>query len=205
MSGWSTIPRPTTLPPPVRRFITPGGRPASSRASTNFTAHSGVRLAGLNTTVQPAMSAAPVFQAGIAIGKFHGVMRPTGPTGRRIVRHILSGSSEGTVSPKNRRPSPAAYSRKSIASWTSPRPPEARCWRPLPFRPGPLRRVHARGDVLRRAERKRREELTRCRVDRLEHLPPRWGRPFSTDEEPVLLAHQTSRGSHPRRAQGPGG
>ena len=56
------------------------------------------------------MSAAPLFQAGIAIGKFQGVMRPTGPIGCRTVRHILFGSSDGTVSPNMRRPSPAAYS-----------------------------------------------------------------------------------------------
>ena len=120
--GCATIPSPTTDPLPVSRFTTPGGNPDSSRTSTNFAPHKGVREEGLNTIGQPAMRAAPDFQLGIAIGKFQGVMRPTGPTGMRIVRHILFGSSEGTVSPTIRRPSPAAYSKKSIASWTSPSP-----------------------------------------------------------------------------------
>ena len=109
-SGWATSPSPTTEPLPVSRFTTPGGNPASSSTSTSFAAQSGVRLDGLRTKGHPAINAAPLFHAGIAIGKFHGVIRPTGPTGIRTVRHILFGNSDGTVSPNIRRPSPAAYS-----------------------------------------------------------------------------------------------
>src|SRR5512136_86360 len=109
MSGWATMPSPTTEPLPVSMLTTPGGKPASSRHSTNFAAHQGVRDEGLSTMGHPAMSAAPLFQPGMATGKFHGVIRPTGPTGMRTVMHILFGSSDGTVSPNMRRPSPAAY------------------------------------------------------------------------------------------------
>ena len=46
------------------------------------------------------------FQAGIAIGKFHGVIAPTTPTGMRTLILNLSCSSDGVVWPKSRRPSP---------------------------------------------------------------------------------------------------
>src|SRR5213083_2857498 len=99
MSGWATMPSPTTDPVPVTMLTVPGGNPASSRTSTNFAPHNGVSEEGLKTIGQPAMRAAPDFQLGIAMGKFQGVTRPTGPTGIRSVKHILFGSSEGTVSP----------------------------------------------------------------------------------------------------------
>ena len=41
----------------------------------------GVNDAGLNTTVLPHTSAGTIFQDGIAIGKFHGVMTPQTPIG----------------------------------------------------------------------------------------------------------------------------
>ncbi len=109
MSGWPMIPEPTTPPEPTTMLNTPGGNPASSKTSQNFAPQRGVMDEGLKTTVHPEMRAAPLFQDGIAMGKFQGVMRPTGPTGKCRVRHILSGSSLGVVSPKKRRPSPAMY------------------------------------------------------------------------------------------------
>ena len=63
--------------------------------------------AGLSTTVFPATSAGASFQAGIAIGKFQGVIAPTTPTGIRTDIWNLSRSSDGVVWPKRRRPSPA--------------------------------------------------------------------------------------------------
>ena len=63
--------------------------------------------AGFITAVLPQMSAGNSFQPGIATGKFHGVMSPTTPTGRRMAMANLSGISEGTVMPNSRRPSPA--------------------------------------------------------------------------------------------------
>ena len=45
----------------------------------------GVSSAGLNTTQQPETIAGALFQTGIAHGKFHGAIRPTTPSGWRIV------------------------------------------------------------------------------------------------------------------------
>ena len=81
--------------------------PASSRILTKFSAESGVSVAGLKTTVLPQTSAGMIFHDGIAIGKFHGVMIAETPTGWRIDIANLSRSSDGTVWPYWRRPSPA--------------------------------------------------------------------------------------------------
>src|SRR5437899_8452639 len=72
---------PTASPPPVTRLTTPRGTPASSRILTKLSAERGVRVAGLNTTVLPQTSADVIFQEGIAIGKFHGVITAQTPTG----------------------------------------------------------------------------------------------------------------------------
>ena len=88
-------------------LTTPFGRPASSRTLTKFTADSGVSDAGLKTTVLPHTIAGMVFQDGIAIGKFHGVMTPQTPIDCRIDIANLLGSSDGVVWPYIRRPSPA--------------------------------------------------------------------------------------------------
>ena len=63
-------------------------------------------VAGLKTTVFPATSAGAIFQDGIAIGKFHGVMTPMTPIGMRTDIWNLFRSSDGVVWPKRRRPSP---------------------------------------------------------------------------------------------------
>ena len=63
--------------------------------------------AGFSTTVLPQTSAGASFHDGIAIGKFHGVIAPTTPTGWRTDMLNLSGSSDGVVWPHRRRPSPA--------------------------------------------------------------------------------------------------
>ena len=106
-SGWSTIALPTSPPEPVTTLTTPSGSPPSSSSSTKRTRHAGVSEAGLMTAVLPQMSAGNSFQAGIATGKFHGVMIPTTPIGRRMAIANLSGISDGTVWPNSRRPSPA--------------------------------------------------------------------------------------------------
>jgi hypothetical protein len=59
--------------------------PASRKTSASFAAVSGVSDAGLKTTVSPDTSAGAIFQIGMATGKFHGVMMPTGPTGSLTV------------------------------------------------------------------------------------------------------------------------
>jgi hypothetical protein len=63
------------------RLTTPGGSPASSSSSIARCAVHGVSVAGLKTIVLPAIRAGAIFQHGIAIGKFHGVMIATGPSG----------------------------------------------------------------------------------------------------------------------------
>src|SRR5205823_3505255 len=59
----------------------PGGIPASSASFATANADSGVSSAGFATTVQPAASAGAIFRVSIVIGKFHGVIAATTPTG----------------------------------------------------------------------------------------------------------------------------
>src|SRR3954454_14156685 len=73
-AGWLTIVSPTTDPEPMTRLNTPAGTPAFARISVSAHAHPGVHCAGLNTTVLPNASAGAIFHAGMAIGKFHGVI-----------------------------------------------------------------------------------------------------------------------------------
>ena len=51
------------------------------------------------TTVLPQTSAGMSFHEGIAIGKFHGVIKPQTPTGWRTHIANLSGISAGVVKP----------------------------------------------------------------------------------------------------------
>ena len=76
-------------------FTTPFGRPTSSSSCANASVVSGVRAGGLMTTVQPAASAGAILRVAIASGKFHGVMKNDGPTGRceTIMRPVPSGFS----------------------------------------------------------------------------------------------------------------
>src|SRR5687767_4165872 len=98
---------PTSSPSPVTMLTTPRGMPASSRTLTKLTADSGVCDAGLKTTVLPQTRAGTIFHDGIAIGKFHGVMIEQTPSGCRTDIANLLRSSDGTVCPNIRRPSPA--------------------------------------------------------------------------------------------------
>ena len=93
-------------PGPVTTFSTPGGSPASEKASAIRCVHTGVSEAGLRTTVHPATSAGAVFHIGMAKGKFHGVISATGPRGWRKVKQRVLRISEGTVLPCWRKPSP---------------------------------------------------------------------------------------------------
>ena len=98
---------PTSPPSPVTMLTTPFGTPASSSTFTKLTADSGVCDAGLNTTVLPQTRAGMIFHEGIAIGKFQGVMIEHTPSGWRTDIANLLRSSDGTVWPNMRRPSPA--------------------------------------------------------------------------------------------------
>ncbi len=61
--------------------------------STKASVVRGVSSAGLMTTVHPAASAGAILRVAIASGKFHGVMKKQGPTGRwlTIMRPVPSG------------------------------------------------------------------------------------------------------------------
>src|SRR4029078_3974841 len=80
-SGESTIALPTSAPAPVTRVTQAGGKADSAMSSTSSVAQCGVSLAGLKTTVLPVTRAGIIFQHGIAIGKFQGVMIPAMPIG----------------------------------------------------------------------------------------------------------------------------
>ena len=60
---------------------TPGGKPASRASSPIRIAVSGVSSAGFSTTVLPAARAGANPQPAIGIGKFHGTITPTTPSG----------------------------------------------------------------------------------------------------------------------------
>ena len=71
---------PASTPKPLTTLSTPGGsRSAISSISSRIEA--GVCSAGLSTTALPAASAGASFQVAIRIGKFHGMIWPTTPSG----------------------------------------------------------------------------------------------------------------------------
>ncbi len=95
--GWEARAAPAVSPSPVTMLTTPGGMPASRMSWPRRSAVSGVSSAGLSTTVQPAASAGPIFQAAISSGKFHGMIAPTTPTGsRRVHAKNLACGMNGT-------------------------------------------------------------------------------------------------------------
>src|SRR3990172_4274046 len=98
---------PTPAPEPKMMLTTPLGMPASSQALIKFKAERGVSVAGLNTTVLPQIKAGISFHDGMAMGKFHGVIKAQTPMGWRTDMANLLGSSAGVVWPNCLRPSPA--------------------------------------------------------------------------------------------------
>ncbi len=96
----SSLPMPgASSPEPVTIESTPAGNPASSASAATASAESGVCSAGLSTIVQPAASAGAALRAGIAAGKFHGVIPAVTPTASLVTRIRLSGHGLGIVSP----------------------------------------------------------------------------------------------------------
>ena len=65
-------------------------------------------------------SAGAIFQAGIAIGKFHGAMMPTTPTASRVTSTSTPGRTLANFSPGMRSASPAKKSKICAARSTSP-------------------------------------------------------------------------------------
>ena len=72
--------------------------------------------------VLPHASAGAIFHAGIAIGKFHGVIAATMPTGSREISTSTPGRVESTFSPPGRRASPAKNLKMDPARAASPMP-----------------------------------------------------------------------------------
>ena len=99
-SGCVTNRWPTTDPLPGMTVSTPAGSPASSASSPIRIAVSGVISAGLSTTVLPAASAGAKPQPAIGIGKFHGTMTPTTPSGSWKV--MSTPPATGICRPKSR-------------------------------------------------------------------------------------------------------
>jgi hypothetical protein len=91
-AGWLMNRSPTTLPLPGTTVKTPAGKPASRASSPSRIAVSGVSSAGLSTTVLPAASAGAKPQPAIGIGKFHGTITPTTPSGSWKVTSIPPGT-----------------------------------------------------------------------------------------------------------------
>ena len=104
-AGWVTNRCPTTDPLPGRTVNTSSGKPASSASSPSRIAVSGVSSAGLSTTVLPAASAGAKPQPAIGIGKFHGTMTPTTPSGSWNV--TSSPPATGICRPDSRSGAPA--------------------------------------------------------------------------------------------------
>ena len=78
-------------------LMTPGGMPASISSSIVRDAASCWVGLGFQTTVLPAARAGASFQAGMRIGKFHGVITPTTPSGARTVRMVSPGTLLGKI------------------------------------------------------------------------------------------------------------
>src|SRR4029078_7311995 len=72
--------------PPGTIESTPSGSPASANISAIANTDSGVSLAGLSTTVQPAIRAGPSLLAARKNGTFHAVTAPTTPLGSCATR-----------------------------------------------------------------------------------------------------------------------
>ena len=113
----SAIMAPTTEPGEVvgSTFTTPSGTPASARMAATARAESGVSLAGLSTTVQPAASAGPILRVAIAAGKFHGVTSTDTPTGWCWTRIRLVPDGDLVTMPSIRTASSANQRKNSAA------------------------------------------------------------------------------------------
>ncbi len=99
-SGCVTKRWPTIEPFPGTTVSTPGGSPASTASSPIRIAVNGVISAGLSTTALPAAIAGANPQPAIGIGKFHGTITPTTPSGSWKVRSTPPGT--GICRPNSR-------------------------------------------------------------------------------------------------------
>ncbi len=90
--------------------------------SASAAAVAGVGPAGFMTTVLPNARAGADFHAGIAMGKFHGVINPNTPTASRAVVTSTPGRVDARFWPWRRSASPAKYLKIRPARPTSPMP-----------------------------------------------------------------------------------
>ena len=90
---------PSFAPGPMTRLSTPVGSPARWTMSASAHGDAGTSSAGLKITQFPNASAGAIFHAGIANGKFHGVIRPTTPTASRVTSTSMPGRTESSLSP----------------------------------------------------------------------------------------------------------
>ena len=104
-SGCWTSRSPTVRPAPTTTLNTPSGMPATSAMRSSSSAVIGVNAAGFSTTVLPAASAGPNFHDVIAMGKFHGTISATTPSGSRNV--MSTPPATGIVLPSRRSGAPA--------------------------------------------------------------------------------------------------
>ena len=107
MPGDDASAAPSFEPGPITRLSTPGGSPARCTMSTSVHGDAGTSSAGLNTTQFPNASAGAIFHAGIASGKFHGVIAAMTPSGSRVTSTSMPGRTESSFSPVRRTASPA--------------------------------------------------------------------------------------------------
>ena len=96
-------------------LTTPSGTPASARIAATASADSGVSLAGLSTTVQPAARAGPSLRVAIAAGKFQGVTSRETPIGCLETRILLPATGAVVRFPSIRTAS-SEYQRKNSAA-----------------------------------------------------------------------------------------
>mmetsp|Transcript_16838 Transcript_16838/g.25590 ORF Transcript_16838/g.25590 Transcript_16838/m.25590 type:complete len:211 (-) Transcript_16838:595-1227(-) len=81
----------------VTNSNTPSGTPALFASVSKAIAVNGVNSLGFKTQVHPAASAGPTLRVIIAIGKFHGVMRPQTPTASLIAIILPLGAPSGVA------------------------------------------------------------------------------------------------------------
>ncbi len=72
---------PASMPNPLTTLMTPGWSKSLDEFHQHHDADSGVCSAGFSTTQLPAASAGASFHTAIRIGKFHGMICPTTPSG----------------------------------------------------------------------------------------------------------------------------
>ncbi len=107
MPGWVTSAVPVSEPLPVTTLNVPAGRPPSARSSANRSVVSGVVPAGLATTVLPATRAGASLLQSSVVGKFHGTIAATTPSGRRRTMPSTPGSRFGVCAPRSAFERPA--------------------------------------------------------------------------------------------------